>query len=145
MGRWNRPRAKRREDLSRQCSRRARSQANRLYKMVGQNGRLPTRGERPSPNSVNPRHARLAIDAKQRHQHPQFPSSRFPSNVTYSRLASLLLDHASRILVLAQSHKLRMSQPISFGPFQEFDLSEGFWLQPNCLLHFLSVEFFTKS
>src|SRR6266478_5784515 len=108
--------------------------------MVGQNGRLPTRGERPSPNSVNPRHARLAIDAKQRHQYPQFPS-----NGTDSRLASLLLDHASRILVLAQSHKLRMSQPISFGPFQEFDLSDGFWLQPNCLLHFLSVEFFTKS
>jgi hypothetical protein len=31
---------------------------------------------------------------------------------SYSRLAGLLLDYASRILVLAQSDKLRMSQPI---------------------------------
>src|SRR5260370_42493291 len=38
-----------------------------------------------------------------------------------------------------------MSQPISFGPFQEFDLSDRFWPQPNCLLHFLSVEFLPKS
>src|SRR6266851_7379258 len=38
-----------------------------------------------------------------------------------------------------------MSQPISFGPFQEFDLSDRFWPQPNCFLHFLSVEFLPKS
>src|SRR6266852_9753674 len=62
-----------------------------------------------------------------------------------SRLAGLLLDHASSLLVLAQADKLRMSQPISFGPFQEFDLSEGLWPQPNCLLHLLGVEFFPKS
>ncbi len=36
---------------------------------------------------------------------------------SYSGLAGLLLDHASRVLVLAQSDKFRMSQPISFGPF----------------------------
>ena len=46
----------------------------------------------------------------------------------------MLFNHASRILVLPKSDKLRMSQPISFGPFQEFKLSNGFWLQPDCLL-----------
>jgi len=34
------------------------------------------------------------------------------SNGQYSSLASLLLDHASRVLVLAQSDKLRMPQPV---------------------------------
>src|SRR6266436_5323931 len=38
-----------------------------------------------------------------------------------------------------------MSQPISFGPLQEFDLSDRFWPQPNCLLHFLGIQFFAKS
>src|SRR5258706_31038 len=46
---------------------------------------------------------------------------------SYSGLAGLLLDHASRILVLAQANKLRMSQPISLGPFQELNLRDRFW------------------
>ena len=66
-------------------------------------------------------------------------------NVRHLARASILLNHASRILVIAQADKLRMSQPISFGPFQEFDLSDGFGRQPNRLFHFLSVEFFPKS
>src|SRR6266478_9100350 len=60
-------------------------------------------------------------------------------------LANFLLDHASRILVLAQADKLRMSQPISLGPFEEFNLSDDLWHQPNCFLHLLSVQLFTKS
>src|SRR5713226_9402944 len=38
-------------------------------------------------------------------------------NARHLAFASILLDHASRILVLPQADKLRMSQPISFGPF----------------------------
>src|SRR5437899_570916 len=64
---------------------------------------------------------------------------------SYSRLAGLLLDYASRILVLAQSDKLRMSQPIGLRPFQEFDLCDGFRPQPNCFLHLLRVQLFSKS
>src|SRR5216684_426004 len=72
----------------------------------------------------------------------------FPSDGltgTYPRLAGLLLDHASRILVLAQSDKLRMAQPIRLGPFPELSLHDRFWPQPNCVLHFLGVEFLPKS
>lgn len=61
------------------------------------------------------------------------------------RFARVLFDRASRVLVLAKADELRMSQPISFGPFHEFNLSDGFWPQPNCLLHFLSVQFFAKT
>src|SRR6266550_7740326 len=39
------------------------------------------------------------------------------------------IHHASRVLVLAQSDKPRMPQPVSLGPFEEFDLSHGLWPQ----------------
>ena len=58
---------------------------------------------------------------------------------------AMLLEDALRLLVLAQADKLRMSQPISLGPFEEFNLSDGLWPQPNCLSHFLGVEFLPKS
>src|SRR5215467_4431130 len=57
----------------------------------------------------------------------------------------MFFDHASGILVLAESGELRVAKAICPGPLQEFDLGDGFWRQPNCLLHFLSVEFFAKS
>jgi hypothetical protein len=66
-------------------------------------------------------------------------------DVRHLAFASILLDHASRVLVLAQSDKLRMPQPVSLGPFQKFNLSDGLWPQPYLFLHFLSVEFFAKS
>src|SRR5690242_16408836 len=48
----------------------------------------------------------------------------------------MLFDHASRILVLAQSYKFRVSQPICLCPFQEFDLSDGFWPQDTSERHY---------
>ena len=47
-------------------------------------------------------------------------------------LAGLFLDHASRILVFAKSDELRMPQPVSLSPCQEFNLSDGLWPQPQC-------------
>src|SRR5580704_1111089 len=38
-----------------------------------------------------------------------------------------------------------MPQPIRVGPFEKFDLSYGFRLQPNCFLHFFRIEFFAKA
>ena len=45
--------------------------------------------------------------------------------------ARALFNHAARILVFAQSNKLRVSQMIAFGPFQEFNLCHEFRIDPN--------------
>jgi hypothetical protein len=45
-----------------------------------------------------------------------------------SRFGGALFDHASRILVGAEPDKLGMPESASLGPFQEFDLSDGFRL-----------------
>jgi hypothetical protein len=58
---------------------------------------------------------------------------------SYSRLAGLLLNNASRVLVLAQSDELRMPQPICVSPLKEFNLSNRFWPQPNSFFHLFCV------
>jgi hypothetical protein len=74
--------------------------------MVGQSRRLSTRGERSSQNSVDPWHARPAIEASDDTPYEMPHQLDKTSNGQYSSLASFLLDHASRVLVLPQSDKL---------------------------------------
>src|SRR5207302_10164129 len=56
-----------------------------------------------------------------------------------------LLHHVSSVLVLAESHKLRLAEPIRCCPFQKLDLSNGLRTKPNTLSHFLGGEILAPS
>src|SRR5262245_4712500 len=53
------------------------------------------------------------------------------SGMLYITLANFLLNHTSRILVLSQPGKLRMTQPICFGPFEKLNPRDDFSLRQS--------------
>jgi hypothetical protein len=74
--------------------------------VVGQARQLSTRGQRASPNSVDPWVWLLASIA-----YPYKMPDR-TSHGQYLWLATILFNNASRVLVLSQSDGLRMPQPV---------------------------------
>jgi hypothetical protein len=84
---------------------------------------------------------------KANHEHISRPGGSHPHifyffnlSATASRSArespDFLYDTA-RVLVLAYTDKLRMSQVISVGPFQKFQLSDNLRTDPHALFHLL--------
>jgi len=57
----------------------------------------------------------------------------------------MLFDDASRLFVLAQSHKFRMPEPIRICPFQKLDLRNCLGTEPYTLFHFLGSKAFTPT
>jgi len=52
----------------------------------------------------------------------------------------MLFNYAPSVFIIAQSDKFRMPQPICIGPFEEFNLSNRLWPQPNCFRHLRRVQ-----
>jgi hypothetical protein len=52
---------------------------------------------------------------------------------------NLLLDYLSRVFVIAERHKPRMTKPISLSPFQEVDNGHKLRAHPNAFFHLLGV------
>jgi hypothetical protein len=63
-----------------------------------------------------------------------------PSQTLDPHFTGLLLEHGSSIFVVAERNKLRMPQPVPFGPLQEFDNRDQFGTDPDTLLQLLGVQ-----
>jgi hypothetical protein len=62
-----------------------------------------------------------------------------------SRFTDVLFDDSSRVLVIAEADKLRVPQPICFGPFQELDLCNCLGSQPDAFLHLFGSQAFAPA
>ena len=63
----------------------------------------------------------------------------------HSQFPAVFLGYIARFFVLAEADELGMSQPVSVGPFEEFDLDDRFWPQPHRLLHLFRAQFLAES